>query len=275
MAARIFLAALLTSVTATAAHATPCDPEDFETKVTGVSQCLLIRRFGPTAPARMVVWIHGDVSSGGPANYHFRYAQQAALEFSASNVMSVAVVRPGYPDGTGESSTVSFLHSGRFDHYTRENLEEVGAVIEKLRQKYKPETLVLVGHSGGAATAAVLIGTKADLADGAVLVSCPCELVSWRMGRRSWTRSENPTDWIGKISPSTRVIALTGTKDDNTPQSLAIAYVDALKARGIRAAFQPIPDGAHLGVLGAREVTEAIGTLLYRPAPENKPHAGE
>ncbi len=149
MDARIFLTALFMSVTATGAYAAPCDTEDFEIKVTGVSQCLLIRLYGTTEPTTMVVWLHGDVSSGGPANYHFRLAQKTAEDFSASSVMSVALVRTGYPDGSGASSTVSFLHGGRSDHHTQENIAEVGAVIEKLRLKYKPKSVIIVGHSGG------------------------------------------------------------------------------------------------------------------------------
>jgi pimeloyl-ACP methyl ester carboxylesterase len=264
MGRKIFLTALFVFLTATSAYAAPCETEDFETKVTGVSQCLLIRRYGGTEPTAMVVWLHGDGSDGGPANYHFRFAQKAAADFSASNVMSVALVRPGYPDGSGASSTVSFFHGGRSDHYTQENIAEVGAVIEKLRTKYKPKSVIIVGHSGGAATAAVLLGMKPRLADAAVLVSCPCDLVSWRIGRRQWDRSENPTRWVEKISASTRVIALTGTKDDNTSPNLASTYVNLLRSRGIDATFQLIAEGTHRGALGSAEVFDAIAKFLHR-----------
>jgi pimeloyl-ACP methyl ester carboxylesterase len=209
-----------------------------------------------------VVWLHGDVSSGGPANYHFALAQKAAEDFSTSSVMSVAIVRPGYPDGVGGSSSVSLLHSGRADHYTVENIMEVGAVIEKLRLRFKPKSVIIVGHSGGAATAAVLLGMKPQVADAAVLVSCPCELASWRSGRRPWSRSENPTRWAEKIRAPTKVIALTGTKDDDTPQSLARGYVDLLTSRGIDATFQSIEGATHNNALRSPEVFGAIAKLL-------------
>jgi pimeloyl-ACP methyl ester carboxylesterase len=245
--------------------AAPCEPEDFETKITGVSQCLLIRRYGSTEPTTILAWLHGDMSSGGPASYHFFSAQKAAQEFSAGSVMSVAIVRPGYPDGNGASSTVSSFHSGRYDHYTQENIAEVGAVLEKLRLKYKPKSLIIVGHSGGAATAAVLLGMKPQLADAAVLVSCPCELVSWRssQGGRPWSQSENPTRWAKRISASTRVIALTGANDVNTSPNLASTYVDLLRSRGIDATFQFI-DAAHTNALESAEVLAAIAKLLPR-----------
>jgi pimeloyl-ACP methyl ester carboxylesterase len=213
----------------------------------------------------MLVWFHGDISSGGPANYHFGLAQKAAEDFSTSGVMSVALVRPGYPDGSGASSTVSPLDAGRSDHYTQENIAEVGAVVEKLRLKYKPKTVIIVGHSGGAATAAILLGMKPQLADAAVLVACPCELVSWRSSRQGpWPRSENPTRWAEKIPASTRVIALTGTSDDNTSPNLASTYVDLLRSRGIDATFQPVAGATHNSALRSPDVFAAIAKLLQR-----------
>lgn len=212
----------------------------------------------------MIVWLHGDLSSGGPANYHFNIAQKAAEEFLANGIMSVALVRPGYPDGSGALSTVSPAHGGRNDHYTHENISEVGAAVERLRLKYKPNSLILVGHSGGAATAALLLGMKPQLAEAAVLVSCPCDLVSWRSGRRQWHKSENPIQWAEKINTSTKVIALTGTRDDNTSQNLASTYVDLLRSRGIDATFQSIPEATHNGALGSAAVLDAVSKLIRR-----------
>jgi pimeloyl-ACP methyl ester carboxylesterase len=210
----------------------------------------------------MIVWLHGDVSSGGPANYHYSLAKKASEDFAADRVLSIALVRPGYPDGSGESSSVSFFHSGRWDHYTQENIAEVGAAIEALRRKYTPNIVILVGHSGGAATAAVLLGMKPQLAEAAILVSCPCELVSWRNGRRPWVRSENPYRWAEKVSVSTKVIALTGTKDDNTTPELARVYVDLLKSRGVDASFRTIAESTHNSAIRSAEVTSAIAELL-------------
>ena len=252
------------AVTATGAPAAPCPVDDFQTRVTGVSQCLLMRRYGPSEPVAMVVWLHGDVSSGGPANYHFAIAEKAAQDLAGAKVLSVALVRPGYPDGSGESSTVSFTNGGRSDHYTRDNIAEVGAAIEKLKAHYAVPTVILAGHSGGAATAAVLLGLAPQVAAGAVLVSCPCDTVRWRVGRRAWTRSENPIEWAARVPVSARVVALTGTADDNTGPELAGSYVDALKARGIDAVFEPVPGANHNGAFRSPAVTRAIESLLRR-----------
>ncbi len=253
------------------AFCAPCTPEDFESHVSGSSQCLLMRRFGLTEPETMVVWLHGDVSSGGPANYHFAVAQSAAAHFASARVVSIALVRPGYPDGSGESSTVAPLSGGRTDHYTLENLEEVGVAIERLRAHFKPKFVVAVGHSGGAATAAVLLGMKPGLLDAAVLVACPCELVAWRANRpgaRQWTSSENPRAWADKVSTASQVIALTGAKDDNTQPDLARGYVNALQARGVEARFALLPDESHNSAFRSPQVIRALTDLLAgRPAP--------
>ncbi len=262
--ARALLLLLVLLVGSPGAYAAECDAADFELRVSGTQQCLVMRRFGTTQPDVMVVWLHGDVSSGGPADYHFAIAERAAREFADAKVLSVALVRPGYPDDRGNSSTVAFLQSGRADHYTKENVGEVGAAIGRLRDRFKPRKLIVVGHSGGAATAAILLGMKPGFADAAVLVACPCDLVAWRAGRRAWSRSENPIDWADRVDASTRVIALTGTRDDNTAPALAQAYVHKLRARHVDATFEALPGETHNGAFRAPEVFNALRTLLQQ-----------
>ena len=138
---------------ASASTAQTCANEDFETHISGKSQCLVMRRFGSPQPDVLVVWLHGDVSNGGPARYHVAAAEKAVQALAPTRVMSVAMIRPGYPDGEGNASTVAFLHSGRKDHYTQDNLIEVGTAIERLKTHYRAQRTLVVGHSGGAATA--------------------------------------------------------------------------------------------------------------------------
>lgn len=239
-----------------------CEAENFETKVSGDAECLLMRRYGSTEPDAMVVWLHGNMTSGKPANYHFPIARKAATDFASQKVMSVALVRPGYPDGSGESSSGNDYARG--DNWDRANIAEVGSAIERLRLKYKPKTLILVGHSGGAATAAVLMGMKPQLSEAAILVSCPCDLVAWRTGRARWSRSENPIGWIDKVSLAAKVIALTGTEDRRTPPEVVTGYIRQLKDRGVDAIFQPIPGIEHGNALESKAVSDAVGRLLPR-----------
>ena len=233
-----------------------------DTFVPGESQCLTMRLFGTSTPRTLVVWLHGDVSSGGPANYHFAAARTFAEEQAAADVLSVALVRPGYPDGDGNASSVAFLQAGRQDHYTRQNVSEVAGAIQRLKTRFRPARTLVVGHSGGAATAAVLLGLAPDLLDGAVLVACPCELNAWRLGRRPWTASENPFDWAARTPLGARVHALTGTLDDNTAPRLAQIYVATLQQRGIDAKFESIENATHNGAFRAPEVMRAVAHML-------------
>ncbi len=257
------LCALL-SAAPVAVTAAPCAADDHATRVSGESQCLVMRRYGHLQPRVLLVWLHGDVSSGGPANYHFPLAEQSAAALPDEQVLAIALLRPGYPDGEGQSSTVAFRHSGRNDHYTRVNVNEVATAIERLRRHYRPASVIVIGHSGGAATAAILLGLRPGVADGAVLVACPCDLVAWREGRRPWSQSENPLDWAARVPADAKVIALTGARDDNTAPALAQAYVERLATRGLRAAFRLLPEAGHNNALRAPDVMQAI-TDLIRP----------
>lgn len=241
----------------------PCPAEDFTTQVSATSECLVMRRYGPPQPKVLAVWLHGNVSTGGPANSHFRAAEKMALDFVADRVLAVALVRPGYPDGTGASSTGN--DQGRADNWPRATVEEIGVAIDRLRQRYRPESLVLIGHSGGAAIAAALLGAMPRLAEAAILVGCPCDMTAWRAGRRgpSWT-SEDPLRWAARTPVATRVLALTGDADATTPASLARAYVAALQAGGVEAEFRSLPGVGHIDILHAPAIAAAFEELLRR-----------
>lgn len=247
------------------ARAASCAEQDFETRVSGETQCLLMRRFGPTDPAVMVVWLHGNVSAGGPANSHFKIAQATAAAFVADRLLAVALVRPGYPDGDGAFSSGS--DNARNDNWQRQTIVEISAAIERLRLRFKPQKVVLVGHSGGAAIAAVILGMRPQLAQAAVLLACPCDLVAWRAGRggRPWA-SEDPLHWVEKVAPSVTVLALTGGGDDTTAPALARAYVQRLKLRASDAVFEVVPDVGHIDLIRGSVPIDAVARVLHPPA---------
>ena len=256
----IFLMPFLAAASASAA---PCEHEDFETSVSGSSECLLMRRYGSAEPAAMIVWLHGNVTSDGPANSHFRLAQKAAADLAENNVLAVALVRPGYPDGTGAYSSGDDNH--RADNWDYATIMEIGSAIERLRRRYKPKKLILAGHSGGAAIAAALMGMKPKLAEGALLIACPCDLAAWRARRpgRPWI-SENPIRWAGQLDPTARIVALTGSQDDTTRPELSKIYVERLKARGIDAVFETVPDAGHIDILKSSAVAQATVRMIRR-----------
>jgi predicted alpha/beta hydrolase family esterase len=149
--------------------------------------------------------------------------------------------------------------------WQRATIAEIGTAIERLRLRYKPNAVIIVSHSGGAAITAVLLGMKPQLADAAILVACPCDLAAWRAGRSRmpWS-SENPMQWVEKVSPATKVIALTGSRDDTTVPALGKPYVEGLQARGIDAIFQLVPHAGHIDMVGSTAVSDATFRLLRR-----------
>jgi len=198
--------------------------------------------FGSGSKALVVV-LHGDVSRGGPAIYHYDIARKIASQNRGVTVL--AILRPGYSDGEGRKSRGS--NNNRRDHYTRQNNKLVAQTIQAMAAQIGTSKVVALGHSGGAAQLGVILGSYPGLVDSAILISCPCDISRWRsMNRRSnWSRSQSPQRFIRKIAPGTRIIAITGTSDDNTSMVLAQDYVAAATARGLPAVFVPVRGAGH------------------------------
>ncbi|MFA5903817.1 MAG: alpha/beta hydrolase [Desulfobacula sp.] len=243
------------------AGAFPCESGEFETRISGNTECLLMRRYGSLEPKTLIVYIHGNASTGGHVTSHFKLAEKNAADFAADRVLAVALVRPGYPDDTGAYSSGS--DNGRADNWQRPTVLEIGAVIEKLKNQFKPETTIIVGHSGGAAIAAVLLGMQPDLADAAILIGCPCDMAEWRNGRgRTPWKSEDPLKWVNQVKQTVRIVALTGSGDDTTAPGLSKTYIEQLQQRGIKAEFRLVPDAGHIDVLKSQAITDALAELL-------------
>ena len=230
---------------ASVAHAAPCVDPDNETRVTGGDECLVIKTFRsserPLAPVLLII-IHGDVSAGGPAVYHFRQAKQLA-QAGRPDVVAVALIRPGYYDDDGNTSTGT--NFGRRDSYTNENIDAISRAIATLKASYGARKVILVGHSGGAAISGVILGRHPRLADAAVLVACPCDIDAWRAGKSSWGLSQSPDKYIDMVPFETRVTAIVGSDDNNTWPGLSIKYVETLVAHGSFANLVVVPGANH------------------------------
>ena len=263
------LAALLSSCqtsssTPSVAPATSCATPDNIDAVSAGNLCLGARTFAsvePVANPDLVILLHGDVSDGGPADYMYSAAAGIAEDNPGSVV--VALLRPGYGDGQGRQSTGQTF--GRRDHYTPENVDAVAAAIDELRVHHSASRVVVVGHSGGAAIAGVMIGRHPQTADAALLLSCPCDIDRWRAdrGRSAWTRSLSPSDFVDAVPVDTEVIALTGARDDRTGSHLARDFVAQLEARGVDARFATVATARHgFRTLWGSHAREALATLV-------------
>ncbi|SJZ31681.1 Alpha/beta hydrolase family protein [Enhydrobacter aerosaccus] len=197
----------------------------------------------------LVLVLHGD-SPRAPPSYQYRFAAELAQRLPGAVV--AAILRPGYSDGEDKSEGVRGETTG--DNYTPEVIAAIAAAVDQLKARYHPGRTVLVGHSGGAAIAADLMGKQATAVDRAVLVSCPCDLPEWRRHMKDvqktsiWDKSVtslSPIDLAGNISPSTRIWMIVGQRDDVAPPRLTEAYAEALRRHGIAVDVQVAPNLPH------------------------------
>lgn len=201
------------------------------------------RLFGNQNGTILVVTLHGDLSDGGNATYHYDIARDIAGR--NANVLAMGILRPGYTDGQGRQSSGS--NNGRRDHYSRRNNQLVAATIENVRNATGVSRVIAIGHSGGAAQLGAIIGSNPGLIDTAILVSCPCDISRWRQmrGRGAWTNSQSPSEFARRVPNSTRVIAVSGANDDNAFPVLAQTYIAQLQGRGVQATYVEVPGAGH------------------------------
>lgn len=230
-----------------------CKDPDNLNRVSGNELCLVIKTWAPEpsdSASTLLVFLHGDVSKGCAcdvsrccaADYQYR----AAKFYASSEVVAVAMLRPGYYDRAGNRSTGDY--NCRRDNYTHVNIDAIAAALQTLKEYHKVEHLVVLGHSGGANIAGVILGRRPGLIDGAVLVSCACDIPRWRRDRRRqpWPRSLSAHNYIIDVPEDTTVVAITGEKDRNTKPYLARAYVRHLRESDVKnATFVRIPNAVH------------------------------
>lgn len=257
---RASLSWALPALASIAAMAAPCEAPDNLTRVTGGGECLLIRTLGHAAEARtLFVLLHGNHSSGSPAVSQYRPAE-ALVRQGPSATVAVALIRPGYNDAEGKYSSGNA--AGRADNFTAENIDVVADAIARVKAFHQARRLVLVGHSGGAAMAGVMLGRYPGLADAAVLVACPCDVSAWRAmrgrGGLPWS-SESAIRYVDRIPAATQLAIVVGSADDVTPSALSVAYAEALRARGIATNLSILAGIDHVAVIDSPVVvTEAL-----------------
>lgn len=248
----------------TTAHGNACDPSDPRHGVVGGNLCIAVETVSQSPGAPLIVVLHGDMSSGKPPTYNKWFAQKVAGHVPDATI--VAMLRPGYRNGAGKKSEGN-TH-GRKDHYTDTNIDAVAGAVRVLAAHHMAARTILIGHSGGAATAGVIAGRHPGLLDGAVLISCPCDIKRWRLERNasSWPASLSPSDYIASIPADTVVLAVTGRNDDNTRPGLAKSFVADLRKRGGNATFAEIDGVGHrLSSQFADRILPMIAKLAEAP----------
>lgn len=263
------LQGLIGSLLSLAALAQPCASLPAERQVSDQrAGCLAVVPIGPriAQPRVLIVMLHGD-RGGLLEQRHVDGWTELGRSLLSEGRVVLFMLRPGYRSPAGHSSGFA---NPQDDDYTPVNVERVAGALATLRQELRPERLVLVGHSGGAATAALVLGRHPGAADAALLLGCPCDVPPWRAHRsaqrgqpyRPWPASLNPLAFVDGIPAGTPVLAATGARDDNTLPLYARRWTDAAGARGVRSQVEEVADLDHTSILRWRDLPARVDELI-------------
>ena len=214
----------------------------------------------------LVIVLHGDLFNPTPS-YQYAFAQALTQGFDApvmpdsvrarldrhpdvDDVVAAGLLRPGYTDNAGDLSDGE-RGDARGDNFTAEVTDAVAAAIRTLKERYMARRVVMVGHSGGAAIAAIVLGRHPQVADAALLVACGCGA----------TRSLQPLDFVSGVRRGITVRLLVGEQDEVTPAELSHRYAAVLQKRGLDAQVTVLPGLGH-NIMFTQPVFAEIASLL-------------
>ena len=198
----------------------------------------------------LVIVLHGDLFDPTPS-YQYAFAQAVTQGFDApampdgirarlgtrsavDDIVGAGILRPGYADNAGDRSDGE-RGAARGDNFTPDVIDAVTSAIRALTARTMARRVVLVGHSGGATIAAIVLGRHPDAADAALLVACGCGA----------TRSLQPLDFASGIRPDVTVRLVVGEDDEVTAPQLSQDYGRVLQGRGVDAQVRVVPGLGH------------------------------
>lgn len=223
----------------------------------------------------LILVVHGD-SPFAPPSYQYAFARQTAGKMD--DVVVAALLRPGYQDDAGDQSQgVRGKTTG--DNYTPQVVDAVAQVIDQLKARFHPAKTILAGHSGGAAITGNVLGRWPTSVDGALMVSCPCDLVAWRRHMLKmqmnpiWlepVKSLSPIDLAGQVRRTAIVRMLVGAEDPVAPPELTQDYASALRKHGDDVTVTVVPGFKH-DILLEPFTLDALQSLVeaLRKRPEH------
>lgn len=225
---------------------------DYQTVVEGMQ----IAPFGTPASTpsetRIVVFLHGH---GGKGDYLLWTAEH----YAQAGTVSIVMAQPG--------CTIEGRKSvGRHDKdcFRTGRVAAVANALTSLKHHYQTDNLHVVGHSGGAAMAGVILGMYPGLVKGALLAACPTDVPRYLSmhGWGTWPRSKSPIKLIDTIQPDTKILLITGEQDSNTYPVLAEDYAAKAKAAGLDVEIAIDPTSGHNDVIDSYQFHDYMKLLL-------------
>jgi pimeloyl-ACP methyl ester carboxylesterase len=214
----------------------------------------------------LVVLVHGDLPNPWQGLYEFAQA----ITHVADNVVAAGVLRPGYKDVQGDSSSGKMGYAIG-DNYTPEVVDDVDAAIRQLKAKYHAGRVLVIGHSGGGAISANLIGRHPEDVDAALLLACGCDPREFmtrfvrehpRFPKNLPNPSLLPIELAPNVPPRMHVRMVTGDKDDVVLLPASRAYAQALASHGVDVKLAIAPGAGHNDIFRTPETRAALTELL-------------
>ena len=233
-----------------------------------------------TLPSEPEAW--ASLRPGFPADWSddqvaaLRSAISGALgpDWNSAKIVAAGILRPGYTDPSGDRSAGD-MGMAVGDNYTPAVVDAVATAARQLAAAHDASGVVLVGHSGGGAVAANVLGRHPDVADGALLVGCGCDPEAWRARMRAqqpspiWDQPNEslmPLSLVDGVATGTRVRLLVGEADDVALPQDSRRYADALEASGIDAELTVAPGLGH-NILMAPDSFRELSALVREVGP--------
>ncbi len=228
----------------------------------------------------LVVVLHGDAP---PPHEHpsYQYVFASKVAETIQGILAVGLLRPGYSDPQGNRSEGE---RGQLngDNWNARNTDAIAETISQLKSRYHVRNIIVVGHSGGAAITANILGRHPELIDAALLVSCPCgQVEEWRKNMLQLTGipvfegkidTLSPIDQVKGISENVAITLMVGTKDKVAPPRFSEEYVTAVKKRGKNAKLVELdgrPHNTFLDRMVLAEVRAIIERLREQDIKQN------
>jgi pimeloyl-ACP methyl ester carboxylesterase len=214
----------------------------------------------------LVVLVHGDIPD--PRQGLYEVAQ--AIAHVSQNVVAAGVLRPGYKDAQGDMSSGNMGYAIG-DNYTPEVVDDLDRVIRALKGKYHAGPVVLVGHSGGGAISADLIGRHPEDVNAVLLLACGCDpkefMTRWVREHPVFPKnlpnpSLLPLDLAPHVSRRIHVRMIIGEQDDVVRLPASQAYARALETRGVDVKLTIASGFGHNDIFRAPETRAAVTELL-------------
>ena len=234
----------------------------------------------------LLIVLHGDLFDPTPS-YQYAFAQLVTQGANApalpentrasianwrpiQDVVAVGILRPGYTDNRGDRSDGD-MGNASLDNFTPEVVDAIGGAVNQLKERFGARYVVLVGHSGGAAIAANILGRHPESANAALLVACACDPDAARARTRQtrgspiWqgpTRSLQPLTLVPNVRGDAIIRVIVGEEDDMGLREDSLRYSHALRERGVNAQITIAPSLGH-NILLTAPVLAGVAELLH------------